>query len=89
MTPQARAPRRVSPNALQLLARIPCDQFVTEADLAALPDVTVTEGRIDGLRALRSASAITIRRHDDGHLLYARTPTGTRILEDHPDSHVA
>jgi len=51
--------------------------------------VEVVDGRITGLRALRSASAITIRRHADGQLLYARTPTGEGILAEHPTRDVA
>ena len=84
MSPQ----RSISHRAIHLLDVIPADDFITEAALAALAEVDdrieVIDGRVTALRALRSAGAITIRRHPDGYLLYACTPTGTRILEGRP-----
>lgn len=82
-------PRRVPAHALDLLRLIPPDGWISAAALALHDGVEVVDGRITGLRALRSASAITIRRHTDGHLLYARTPTGESILAEHPTRHVA
>lgn len=83
-TPQP--PRRIRGHALDLLQIIPAEGFTSEAALVRLAEshgIEVVDGRITGLRALRSSSAITIRRHPAGHLLYARTPTGTGILEKH------
>ena len=82
MTPPAR--RQVGARAFDLLRLIPSDCFTSEADLAELAQdggIEVVDGRVTGLRALRSAGAITIRRHKDGYLLYARTPTGEDLLE--------
>lgn len=81
--------RRVPAHALDLLRLIPSDGWVSAAALAMHEGVEVVDGRITGLRALRSASAITIRRHADGQLLYARTPTGEGILAEHPTRDVA
>ena len=69
------------PDLLTLLALIPAEGWVTQAHLATRPGVTTDpDGRVLGLRKLRSSSAIIARHDDDGTTRFARTPTGTAAL---------
>lgn len=71
------------PEVLTVLELIPADDWITDEALAEkaieLGGVEVVDGCVRGLRSLRRAGAVTIRRHD-GVQVYARTPLGSASL---------
>lgn len=88
MTARARgaAPlKSLPPKSLTVLGLIPSDAWISDGDLADLaepiPGLDVsTQGRVLGIRSLKTASAILVRKSDDGSWSYTRTPTGTGLL---------
>ena len=79
--------RGARPEVLDVLALIPADGWIVEADLlvAALANgiTAATPSGIRGLRSLRRAGAVTLRVDDADVVRLARTPKGTIILEAH------